>query len=458
MSHETTGAGDGDATPASPEPPDPAAILQSRGFVVVVVGAAVIGLLVSLVSWGFLELVHQIQVGVFSDLPDALGYDTVPGWYLVLVLGLAGVPVALAVTRLPGHGGHVPAYGLQPGGASSPATVPGVAIAALATLGLGLVLGPEAPLIAIGAGVAVFAVQRAKRDAPPQLLIAMAAAGSFAAISAIFGSPIVAAIFLIEATGIGGATLPLVLIPGLVAAGVGSLVFVGTARWTGLPTAAYSLSPLELPKFGGITWGLVGWTIALGLAGALVTQLVRGIGFAGLRVVPRRPLVWVPVVGVLVAALAVVFAATTTHDATEVLFSGQDALPGLVGDAATWSVGALLMVMLCKGVAWGLCLSAFRGGPTFPAIFLGAAGGVAASHLPGLPMTPAVAVGMAVMVVSFLKLPLSSVVIATVLAASGGAATGPLIIVGVAVAYLATLGLEGRLGARRLVPAPPVDP
>jgi len=106
--------------------------------------------------------------------------------------------------------------------------VPGVALAAFATLGLGLVLGPEAPLIAIGGGLAVFAVKLAKRDAPPQLLLVLAAAGSFAAISVIFGSPIVAAVLVIEASGLGGATLPLILVPGLIAAGIGSLVFIGS--------------------------------------------------------------------------------------------------------------------------------------------------------------------------------------------------------------------------------------
>ena len=51
------------------------------------------------------------------------------------------------------------------------------------------------------------------------------------------------------------------------------------------------------------------------------------------------------------------------------------------------------------------------------------------------------------MVVAFLKLPLSAVVIATALTdRAPGSAVGPLIIIGVVVAYLATLGLEGRLG------------
>lgn len=440
-----------------PEPPaDPAAILRSRNFVAVLVIAAVIGVLVSLVSWGLLELIHQIQIGVFSDLPDTLGYSSVPWWYYVVVLGLAGLPVAFAIARLPGHGGHVPAFGLQMGG-NEPEVVPGVALAALATLGLGLVLGPEAPLITIGAGLAAYAVKLAKRDAPPQLLMVMAAAGSFAAISVIFQSPIVAAILIVEASGLGGATLPLILIPGLVAAGIGSVIFMGMANWTGLSTQAYSLVPLQMPKFSVITWELIAWTIALGLAGAIVTQLVRRIGLAGVKLVPARPFVWVPLAGLVVAGLAILFEQTTTHGAQQVLFSGQDALPGLVDNPGAWSVGALLMVILCKGVAWGVCLSAFRGGPTFPAIFLGAAGGIAASHLPGMSLSPAVAVGIGVMVVSFLKLPLSAIVIATMLTSSAGAAVGPLIIVGVVVAYLASLGLEGRLGARAAAaPAAPL--
>jgi hypothetical protein len=60
---------------------------------------------------------------------------------------------------------------------------------------------------------------------------------------------------------------------------------------------------------------------------------------------------------------------------------------------------------------------------------------------------------MGVMVASFLKLPLSAVVIATALTVSAGLSVDPLIIVGVVVAYLATLGLEGRLG--RDAPAAP---
>jgi H+/Cl- antiporter ClcA len=124
---------------------------------VLLVFVAVVGVVVSLLAWGFLELVFQTQVAVFTDLPRRLGFDTTPTWWPLPVLGIAGVLTSLAIVHLPGRGGHAPADGLQVGG-TEPITVPGIALAGFATLALGLVLGPEGPLIAIGGGLGTFAV------------------------------------------------------------------------------------------------------------------------------------------------------------------------------------------------------------------------------------------------------------------------------------------------------------
>ena len=53
--------------------PDPLAILRSKNFIAVLVLAAVIGVVVSLVSWAFLEIVHDTQQSLFTDLPDDFG-------------------------------------------------------------------------------------------------------------------------------------------------------------------------------------------------------------------------------------------------------------------------------------------------------------------------------------------------------------------------------------------------
>jgi chloride channel protein, CIC family len=82
------------------------------------------------------------------------------------------------------------------------------------------------------------------------VLVVIGAAGSFAALSFIFTSPLIAAVIMIEAAGIGGPRLRLVLLPGLFAAGIGTLVSIGMGSFTGLSTSAYALGRLQVPHFG----------------------------------------------------------------------------------------------------------------------------------------------------------------------------------------------------------------
>jgi hypothetical protein len=132
-----------------------------------------------------------------------------------------------------------------------------------------------------------------------------------------------------------------------------------------------------------------------------------------------------------------------------VLFSGQASLDPLITHAASYSVGALLLLMVCKGLAYGVSLSSFRGGPIFPAMFIGAAGGIALSHLPGLPLIAGVAMGIGALCVVMLTLPLTSVLLATLLLASDGLAVMPLVIVAVVVAHVT---------AARIAPRPATPP
>src|SRR5205823_4534297 len=125
----------------------------------------------------------------------------------------------------------------------------------------------------------------------------------------------------------------------------------------------------------------------------------------------------------------------------DVLFSGEESLSTLVGSAGAWSLSALALLIAFKGLAYAVSLGSFRGGPVFPAMFLGSAAGLMAAQLPGFETTPAVAVGLSAAVVGVLRLPLSGVVLAVLLTSKAGLGTGPLIIVGAVVAYLTTLAL-----------------
>ncbi len=224
---------------------------------------------------------------------------------------------------LPGRGGHIPYEGIK-AGTAKPIDLPGILLAALATLGLGLVLGPEAPLIALGGGLAILAVRRVKKDTPDQVMAVLAA------IATIFGSP---------------------------------------SRTSAGPSRSRSPPPWPLSRLSRARAG-------------------RPMSSPGGRGCCCRQAPW---------------------------------------SSAVWRSGSL---------AWSISLGSFRGGPTFPALFIGAVGGLLAAHLPGFSETPAAAVLMAAAVVSILRLPLSATVITLLLVSKAGIATSPLIIVAVVVAYL----------------------
>jgi H+/Cl- antiporter ClcA len=429
-------------------PPDPLAMLRSRSYLVLLALAAIVGVPVSAAAYFFLALVGKLQGWIFTSLPKGLGFHGEPLWWPILPLLLAGVLVSLTLKYLPGTGGHSPADGFKAGGgAPSAIELPGVVLAAFATLCLGVVLGPEAPLIAIGAGLGALAVRLVKRDAPARVQSVMAAAGSFAAISTLLGSPLTGAFLLMEASGLGGPMMQLVLVPGLLAAGVGSLIFVGLDHLTGLGT--FSLAIPGLPHVGAPTGAGFLWALAIGLIAVPLGSGIRWLGLFLRPHVERRILLLTPAVGLAVAGLAIMYAAATGKASSEVLFSGQSALGPLIANSASYTVGALLLLIACKSLAYGVSLSSFRGGPTFPALFIGAAGGIALSHLPGLPLIDGVAMGVGAMSVVMLRLPLTSVLLASLLLASDAVAVMPLVIVAVVVAYVASA---------RLTPTPAATP
>ena len=417
------------------------ATIRSKQFVGLLVVVAVIGVVVSIAAWLFLEGTFQIQQELYVHLPHAVGYQNgPPKWWSLPVLAVGALLVALAITRLPGNGGHIPAQGLSTGGASGLDIVPGVVLAGLATIGFGLVLGPEAPLIVLGAGVAGATISLARRDMPQQSLTLITACGSFAAMSFIFASPLIAAVILIEATAIGGSRMRLLLVPGLLSSGVGTVVSLGIGSLSGLSTHDYALGPIQLPALGHLTASQFGWTIALAIVVAVVTSFVMRGGLLTYQFVSgRQMLVLLPAIGLIIGGLAIAFTQITGKGVDEVLFSGQDQLPGLIGQASTWSLAALAWLIVFKGLAYMLSLGSFRGGPTFPALFLGAAAGIMCSHLPGFPLSAAVPVGMGVAIVAVLRLPLSAVVLATLLTSHAGPKAEPLIILGVVIALVVTL-------------------
>jgi H+/Cl- antiporter ClcA len=398
--------------------------------------AALIGVPVAFAAVLFQTALHDLIDLVWDEIPDWLGQSEPAGWYVVLVPALAGLIVA-AFGRLPGHGGHPPldGIGMEP---VPPLHLVSILPAALASLALGLVLGPEAPLIALGLGLPPLILRFVGTHGANEHLLVLA--GAFAAVAALFGGPLIAALLLLELLAMSGAVhareIGRVLLPGFVAAGTGALIFTGVAGWEGLHQENLALP--ALPAYDTVRIVDLGWSIVLALAVSIVLVAARRLAFG---IVPRataRPTAALVVGGLLVGVLALVFRELTDRPVDLVLFSGQSALPALVAEGAG---GVLLLVVLAKGVAYSISLGAgFRGGPVFPAVAIGTALAVAAADLlPGLEDTPAIAAGIAAATAVVLRAPFSAALLAALLIGESSADVAPIgvlaAVVGVLVAW-----------------------
>ena len=210
----------------------------------------------------------------------------------------------------------------------------------------------------------------------------IAAAGSAAAISAIFGNPLVAAILFLEASGWRVARRCSSSCPAWCPSGVGALVFTGLGDWTGLEIGALAIPHLEAAHLVATDVRLVG---SAGSRHAVATWAMSAVSAAGPpRPRGRGPFVVTVGAGLLAGGIAALYAVVTDHSPVEVALSGQVTLATLATDPGAWSTGALVMLLLCKGLAYSVCLGAFRGGPVFPAVFLGATfGHLASTSSPG---------------------------------------------------------------------------
>ena len=100
-------------------PADPAALLRSRGYLQLLVFAAILGVPISAAVYGFLALASYLQKEVYTHLPHGLGFSTAPVWWPLPMLLAGAVLAALAIQYLPGRGGPSPAGGFHMHGAGT---------------------------------------------------------------------------------------------------------------------------------------------------------------------------------------------------------------------------------------------------------------------------------------------------------------------------------------------------
>lgn len=373
--------------------------------------ATLMGLPIGAASVAFLGIVQAATTLVWEDVPDWLGIAgaALPWWYVVAVPMIAGLVAAPALLHVGASGGHELSVDPKP-----LAVVPWVLLAALATLAGGFVLGPEAPLLVLGPALAALAARLGGVDDPTELG-AIALAGAFTVLAVILVSPIVALVLVVEIVARAGAIpaprLVPMLMPGLLAGGVGVLVFTGIASWGGVDAPSISIG--DLPDYDTVRVADIAWSIPLVAVVVLTITVVHLLSGQLLPIVAGHPVVATGALGALVGALGAGYAAVADRPVEDILSSGEHALPEY---AAISSVGVLLLIVLFKGIAYAGSLAArVEGGPIFPAIAIGAALGIAAGNLlPEAHVLPMLAAGVAAAAASMQRLPVFGLTLAIV--------------------------------------------
>ncbi|MCB0911204.1 MAG: chloride channel protein [Propionibacteriaceae bacterium] len=394
------------------------------------------GLLAGAGASAFVAVQHHLTHLIWHTLPEALGLPGIT-WWMALGLPVVGALLTWAAIQLPGHGGHGPLDGL--GLDIGPREVVSVMLAALASLCFGAVLGPEAPLLAIGTASGMALVRGTSH--PARAVLALV--GAMAAAGAVLGNPLVTAVLLLELALAAGTQLarPAVLVPALAGLGSGYLLQVGLGPWTGLGHVQLQLTSLPAYPSVRIVDLLAGVVLAVVVAGiAVLAQRLAGrvAGFGRRAQLPTL-LAAATVTG---GAAAVVMLATG-ESPEMVLFAGQTSMSAYL---TLSSFGVAAAVLLGKFVGYVACLGGgFKGGPMFPALALGAVVAAMASMALGVDAVPAMAAtAIAAATAGAMKLPFTGVLLATMLTlAAGPAVTAPAIL-GAVVGLLTRLAIDSR--------------
>ncbi|MFM2437472.1 MAG: hypothetical protein RLZ55_281 [Actinomycetota bacterium] len=260
------------------------------------------------------ELVHLIWVEGANELSGP------PKWLLVLGLPMAA-GVAVALLRIHGREGHNPLDGL----ATTPVWFkhyPSLLGAIVVGLLGGIVLGPEVALVTTGSLVGCEVGRWRKVPDPHQSMMV----GILAAVLALFVGP--------------------------------------------LAEGSYSVAPTFTfkPQY------LIGAAlVGVGVGVVLLVGRLLALGFIALRGGDRPAIVPMALIGLAVGAIALAYSEYTGHEVGLVLTSGEGMVKPLLALGTVTAVG---LAALAKWFAYSLSLGGgFRGGPYFPALFIGAAVG-----------------------------------------------------------------------------------
>ena len=357
--------------------------------------AGVIGLVL---GYAVLEAVNAGIALVWEDIPAS--WATTPAWYVIGVLLLAAVLVYV-VRRFVGDTGHSPIGGIKVSGLT-PRDYVGAILAILASLWGGVVLGPEVALVATGSMIGTVTAKGMKFT-DPAAEKKIVGFGALGAILALFVGPILS----------------------------------GNMQLGSTPTA------IELAQLA--------WAIPIAIVASVAVTLSRLLAAVLARAAGQGPhLVILVAAALVVAVTALILQAWTGASVLFVVTSGEEMISELPTLTTASTVVAILVL---KSIAYAVSLGAgYRGGPFFPAMFVGAASGLLVALLipNGPSVSAALVVGVVAAVVATAKM---KWVLVIVLGAILGLLMGTWTLVPAAVLGAVVARVIPRWGDRIIVPA-----
>lgn len=387
-----------------------------------------------------LETVHLGERFLYETLPQSLGIDGVPVWWVLIML-LCGAAVIVIAQHLPGNSGKGPLTGFHFD--TPPLNAISILLASAGTLLFGFVLGPEAPLIILGTTIGALIARRMD----PKSTQAVMLLGGVASIGAVFGNPFVTAFMILEFIALG--VMPRILmLPMFVALGSGYLTQVGIGSWNGF--GLHPLSVPNLPNYTSISALDILVAILASFAAAIVAILARELAERIDTVNSRHRRMMPFVAAFMITGLVAIVVYVFDLSPQMVLFSGQgQAMSTLIDETA---IGVVIAIVVIKALGYAISLGGgMRGGPIFPATFLGVGIGVLfALVFPVTAVSPLAAAGIAATATAMIRLPFTSAMLALLLIGGAGMEIAPFAIIGAVVGFI----VRQQLDALDAKPAP----
>ncbi len=420
MSHDAAPQASSGSSSSSDQT-SPAQRLPLKAFVY----AIGIGLVAAAGGSVLLELVHLGENFLYDFLPGALGIEGIPIWWVLLMLMIGAVIIVIA-QRLPGNTGKGPLTGFHFD--TPPLNAVSILLASAGTLMFGFVLGPEAPLIILGTTIGALLVRRSDKTTVQMAMLV----GGVASIGAVFGNPFVTAFMILEFIALG--VIPRVLmLPLFVALGAGYLTQVGIGSWNG-----FGLHPLtvpNMPTYNSIDLAAIGAAIVVGVVAALIAALARELAERVDSVNTKHRIATPFAAALAITGLVAIAVLAFDLDPSMILFSGQgDAMSTMIDESA---LGVVVAIVALKAVGYAISLGGgMRGGPIFPATFLGVGVGVVfALVFTGVPVSPLATAGIAAAATAMIRLPFTSAMLALLLIGGAGMDVAPFAIIGSVVGF-----------------------